>query len=157
MLNKKFVVIEEEIDGTVYEVEGCALAVNSDEEFAEASKNPWKFLSGAVRHFLKRIQIWAYRLVEEFILTDGEDEEFYELVCEEYSDKKYKVFSTINGIRVYEGKMIDSIRADLTKSERLKRLAWLIPYVEQFTCFDAMDILMAEDRSMYLKAVEVTV
>lgn len=160
MLNKRFVTIEEEIDGEIYEVTNCVLAVNSDEEYAKASQDPWKFLSGAVRHFLKRIQIWYFRLVEEFTVADIESdaEGVYEEVREYRAFPDTHIITDDDGsIKIYEKKLVDKFRADLSKSERINRLGWLLPYVMQWTLDEVADTITSPNGKRILKAVEVTV
>ena len=161
MLNKKVVTIREMWDGEgLVEYESIAVSVNDDKEYEDAVKHPWKFLSGAVRHFLKRIQIWSYRLVEEFTVADIESdaEGVYEEVREyrAFADT-YVMTDEIGNVKIYEKRLIDSFRADLTKSERLSRLGWLIPYVKQWILDEIADTITAPNNKMFLKAVEVTV
>ena len=160
MLNKKWVEIveyDEEIGGYVA-YDSVALRATSDEMYAEMVKNPWKFLSGAVKHFLKKIQIVAFKLVDYIpILTDDNAEELYEMVCEDFPDDNYVVVKSTSDILVYHGQVMDTFRADLSGEEKNQKLRWLIPYVQQFRVLDKLDMLVSKDLSVMFKAVMVTV
>lgn len=162
MLNKKVVTIIEEIEGVLYEVEGMGMMVENEMEAEKlrkiASANPWIFMAvRAVRNFLKKVQIITFRLVERILCNSDNLEDIEEIAEAEYSDDRYVVVSDALSVRVYESKIVDTVRSDIRGAERIKRLEWLIPYIQQLRLNKSGDTLISADRSVIIKAVEVTV
>ena len=151
MLNKRFVVITEEIDGELYEVEGCALAVEDDRQYADACKNPWKYLAGAIRKVVdKFVNIYRYTLVEEIECSVRE----IEIVREMFPEPEYYEIVYKDGIaRVYRISVLDRFCNTISKFNLHKRLSWLEPYVLQWQLDEVNDTLTSPDNKFMLKAV----